>query len=93
MGVVIMTYDRRWYTKVPIEEINKLIAGTGWDVKTIYAALSIQEAEVKLFQSETWGKMKNYHWDEPEYKELLSVYKENERKLKCIGTENFSVRD
>lgn len=88
-----MTYDRKWYTKIPIDEINKLIACTGWDIKRIYAALSIQEAEVKLAKAETWGKMKNHHWDEPEYKELLPVYEDYEKKLENIGTENFSVRD
>lgn len=81
-----MDYDREWYNKLPIEEINKLIESTGWDVRKIYRALSIQETELKIKKAETWGEMKNFHWDEPEYKELLPTYNELERKIENIGS-------
>ena len=69
-----MAYDRGWYNKLPIEEINKLIEGTGWDVRRIYLALCIQENELKMEKAGTWDKMKNRHWDEPEYKELIAFF-------------------
>lgn len=79
--------DRDWYNKLPIEEINKLIASTGWDVRRIYLALSIQERELKVAESETWGKMRNLHWDEQEYKDLLPIYEEIGRKMDNMGSE------
>lgn len=82
-----MAYDKYWYNKLPTEEINKLIESTGWDVRKIYVALSIQEGELKIKKAETWGKMRNRHWDEPEYKELLPIYEELERKIENIGSE------
>lgn len=85
-GVNTMAYDRDWYKKLPIEEINKHIASTGWDVRQIYRALSMQEIELKIKKAETWSEMKNYHWDEPEYKELLPTYEEIERKIENIGS-------
>lgn len=81
-----MDYDREWYNKLPIEEINKLLESTGWDVRKIYRALSIQETELKIKKAETWAEMKNSHWDEPEYKELLPTYNELERKIQNIGS-------
>jgi len=81
-----MVCDRDWYNKIPIEEINKLINCTGWDVRQIYRALSIQEAELKIKKAETWGEMRNFHWDEPEYKVLLPTYNELERKIQTIGS-------
>jgi hypothetical protein len=82
-----MAYDRDWYNKLPIKEINTLIASTGWNVRDIYLALCIQESELKVKQSETWGKMKNFHWDEPEYKELQPIYDEIRRKIENMGSE------
>jgi len=43
-----MEYDRDWYNKLPIEEINKLIASTGWDVRQIYRVLVIHENGVEI---------------------------------------------
>lgn len=80
-------YDREWYNKVPIKEINELIKCTGWDVRNIFLALSIQESELKVKKAETWGIMKNYHWEEQEYKERLPLYNEIIRKMEHIGEE------
>ena len=81
-----MAYDRDWYNKLPIGEINKLIESTGWDVRKIYLALSMQKNELNIKHAEIWGEMKNLHWDDPRYKELEPVYNELERKIENIGS-------
>jgi hypothetical protein len=79
------TTDREWYNKLPIADLNAKLAGTGWDIRKIYLALQIQELELKVRSSETWETMRNFHWDEQEYKELLPVHDELEKEIENIG--------
>ena len=79
--------DRDWYNKLPIKEINELIKSTGWDVRRIYAALSIQERELEVKKEKAWSVMRNHHWDDQEYKDLLPVYEELDKKIENVGSE------
>lgn len=79
--------DRYWYNKVPIAEINKLIESTGWDVRKIYVALQIQEAELKVKEREALDEVLRVHWDEPEYKSLREEHDKILKQIENLGGE------
>jgi hypothetical protein len=62
-----------------------LISSTGWSVRKIYVALSIQEAELKIKEQEALSEVLNYHWDAPEYNPLNAKLDEIRKQKDNIG--------
>jgi len=81
------SYDREWYNKVPIEVLNKALKGTGWDIRRIYVALSIQESQLDVKEKEALSELLKYHWEETEYKPLAVKLDTIRKQKDTLGKE------